>query len=128
MAIQRIDPQNQGPNRGFIPAIRTGNIVFISGQVGKDNTGSVAGPDISSQTRQTFDNIKGILQLCQADLENIVKLTVFLTQTEDMDSFRKIRAEYFNSPALPTSTLVVVSALAQPELKVEVEAIADLGN
>ena len=128
MAIQRIDPQNQGPNRGFIPAIRTGNIVFISGQVGKDNTGSVVGPDISSQTRQTFDNIKGILQLCQADLENIVKLTVFLTQTEDMDSFRKIRAEYFNSPALPTSTLVVVSALAQPELKVEVEAIADLGN
>jgi|TARA_B100002003_G_C13880937_1_gene430067 enamine deaminase RidA (YjgF/YER057c/UK114 family) len=128
MAIQRIDPQNQGPNRGFIPAIRTGNIVFISGQVGKDNTGSVVGPDISSQTRQTFENIKGILQLCQADLENIVKLTVFLTQTEDMDSFRKIRAEYFNSPALPTSTLVVVSALAQPELKVEVEAIADLGN
>tara|TARA_B100000470_G_C19393437_1_gene216608 strand:- start:111 stop:497 length:387 start_codon:yes stop_codon:yes gene_type:complete len=128
MAIQRIDPQNQGPNRGFIPAIRTGNILFISGQVGKDNTGNVVGPDILSQTRQTFDNIKGILQLCEANLENIVKLTVFLTQTEDMDSFRKIRAEYFNSPALPTSTLVVVSALAQPELKVEVEAIADLGN
>lgn len=128
MAIQRIDPQNQGPNRGFIPAIRTGNIVFISGQVGKDNNGSVVGPDISSQTRQTFDNIKGILQLCESDLENIVKLTVFLTQTQDMDNFRKIRAEYFKSPALPTSTLVVVSALAQPELKVEVEAIADLGN
>ena len=128
MAIQRIDPKNQGPNRGFVPAIRTGNIVFISGQVGKDNAGSLVGPDISSQTRQTFDNIKGILQLCEADLENIVKLTVFLTHTEDMDSFRKIRAEYFNPPALPTSTLVVVSALAQPELRVEIEAIADLGN
>ena len=128
MAIQRMDPTNQGPNRGFIPAIRAGNIVFISGQVGKDSAGSVVGPDISSQSRQTFDNIKGILQLWEADLENIVKLTVFLTQTEDMDSFRKIRAEYFNAPALPTSTLVVVSALAQPELKVEVEAIADLGN
>jgi enamine deaminase RidA (YjgF/YER057c/UK114 family) len=45
-----------------------------------------------------------------------------------MDNFRKIRAEYFNAPALPTSTLVVVSALAQNELRVEVEAVAHLSN
>ena len=128
MPIDRVDPKNQGQVRGFVPAIRTENIVYISGQVGKDSTGSVVGEDISSQTRQTFDNIKGLLELCEAGLENIVKLTVFLTHVQDMDNFRKIRAEYFNAPTLPTSTLVVVSALAQPDLRVEVEAIAHLGN
>jgi len=128
MVIQRIDPKNQGPQKGFIPAIRAGNIAYISGQVGKDSSGRIVGPDISSQTRQTFDNIKEILQLCEGSLENITKLTVFLTDAEDMDNFRKIRAEYFNAPALPTSTLVVVSALAQNELRVEVEAVAHLSN
>ena len=128
MTINRIDPKDQGSVRGFIPAIRTENIVYISGQVGKDNAGNVVGQDISSQTRQTFDNINGILELCGASLEDIVKLTVFLTHTEDMDNFRQIRAEYFHPPTLPTSTLVVVSALAQPDLRVEVEAIAHLRN
>jgi 2-iminobutanoate/2-iminopropanoate deaminase len=56
-------------------------------------------------------------------LKDVVKTTVFLTSADDVASFRKVRAQRLGD-AMPTSTLVIVTALVQPEFKVEIEAIA----
>jgi enamine deaminase RidA (YjgF/YER057c/UK114 family) len=126
MPIQRFDPKNQGPARGFIPAIKTGNTVYVSGQTGRKPDGAIPS-DITGQATQTFENLKSALALAGATLDQIVKITVYVTHKEDMDPFRAVRAKYMKNPNYPTSTLVVVTALAQPELRVEVEAWAYTG-
>jgi 2-iminobutanoate/2-iminopropanoate deaminase len=97
-----------------------GNLLFISGQVALDSKGNLVG---KAQTRQVLENIKAILASVGADMENIVKVTVFLTDLRNFEAVAEVRAEYFrNNP--PASTLVGVTALVSPDFLIEIEAIA----
>ena len=127
MPLERVDPKGQGQERGFVPAIKAGGTIYVSGQVGRGPDGNLAGPDITSQTRQVFENLKSVLALAGAGFEHMTKITVFLTKEEYMGGFRAVRSEYFKGGSYPTSTLVIISALAQPDILVEVEAIAYVG-
>ncbi len=101
-----------------------GNLLFISGQVALDSKGNVVGKgDIKAQTRQVLENIKTILASVGASMDNIVKVTVFLTDLRNFEAVAEVRAEYFkNNP--PASTLVGVTALVSPDFLIEIEAIA----
>jgi 2-iminobutanoate/2-iminopropanoate deaminase len=103
-----------------------GSVVYISGQVGIDSLGNVVGSDdVRAQTRQTIRNIETCLEAVGGRISDIVKLTVFLTNMEDRAAVAEVRQESFRAP-YPASTLVEVSRLALPELRVEIEAIAIL--
>jgi enamine deaminase RidA (YjgF/YER057c/UK114 family) len=101
--------------------------IYLAGQTGVDATGKVA-EGFHAQVVQVMENIKTALASIGGGFEHIVKLTSYLTNIEANGvEFREVRGSYFpNKEALPASTLVQVSRLANPAYLVEVEAIAIL--
>jgi 2-iminobutanoate/2-iminopropanoate deaminase len=103
---------------------RVGNLVIVSGQAAIDDAGRIVGPDdFDSQAEQVFANLKRVLEAAGSSLGQVVKVTIYLT---DMSNFHKIvdlRGRYFTRP-WPADTIVGVTALALPELKIEIEATA----
>ena len=96
--------------------------LVVSGQVGVAPDGSTPA-DIGGQTENCFRNISAILADAGMSLADVVKITVFLTDEDDIAGFRAAR-ERMTGEALPASTLVVVSRLVRPEWRVEIEALA----
>src|SRR5881409_1226255 len=92
-----------------------GELVTVAGQVGIGPQG-VAGPDVGSQTRQAFENVRAIVEAAGCTMADVIP------------GFMKARQEafpeYFPSGVYPPNTLLVVSGLVRPELRVEVEAMA----
>ena len=123
MALQRINPSGLAQPRGFTHVVKAGNTVYVAGQTGRTSSG-IAGPDITSQTDQTFKNLQTALASAGASFKDLTKITVFLTHEEDMEGFRAVRTKHLGDSDLPASTLLIVSALASPEYRVEVEGIA----
>ena len=103
-----------------------GDLVFVSGTVGWDADGNVAGDgSVTAQTRQAFENIKSVLEAAGGSIENVVKVTVFLTDPDDYEEMNAVRAAYFPEHP-PASSAFVVKRLIPPDLSVEIEAIAVL--
>jgi 2-iminobutanoate/2-iminopropanoate deaminase len=102
--------------------------VFISGQVGGLEDGTLAGPDAQSQTQQAFGNVERLLGSLGAGPEHLVKLLTLVAGTEHLAGRRAAREEVFArwNPRgdWPAHSLAVVAALATPELTVEIEATA----
>jgi enamine deaminase RidA (YjgF/YER057c/UK114 family) len=103
-------------------------IVFLAGQTGQDANGKLAAGGIRAQATQVMENIKTALASVGGGFEHIVKLNTYMLDIErDGATYREIRASYFsNKAALPASTLLQVSRLANPEYLLEVEALAIL--
>jgi enamine deaminase RidA (YjgF/YER057c/UK114 family) len=101
--------------------------VYLAGQTGVDANGKVA-EGIRGQTVQVMENIKTALASVGGGFEHVVRLTSYLTNLEvDGAVFREVRASYFpNKEALPASTLLQVSRLANPAYLVEIDVIAVL--
>ena len=100
------------------------SLIFISGQVSKDKNGNIVGKsDIRAQTKQVMENIGAVLRAGNANYNDIVKITVYLTDMSRLKDVIEIRNQYLKV-ALPTSTAVEVSGLANPDYLVEIEAIA----
>lgn len=96
----------------------------ISGQVAQAADGSlVGGGDAGEQARQCLRNVDALLRAVGASREDVVKVSVFLTDMEDRAGVAAAREEYFGEHR-PAATLVEVSALVSPALKVEIEATA----
>ncbi len=102
-------------------------LLFISGTTARDKDGNIVGKgDMKAQTRQVLENMKKILNAAGATFDNIVKVTVFITDMRRFSEIHEVRAQYFKKD-FPASTLVQVSALASPDLMIEIEAVAVLG-
>lgn len=108
-------------------ATPAGQMVFASGQVARDVDGQLVGRgDIRAQTRKTLQNLQAVLAEGGATMDDVVKVTVFVTNlSEHFAAVHEIRAEFFTSE-YPASTLVEVSQLVDPEMLIEIEAIAVL--
>jgi 2-iminobutanoate/2-iminopropanoate deaminase len=103
--------------------IRFGDFLFISGQAGYTDEGKVVEGGFRAQGDQAFSNLARALKAGGSGLENVLKVTIFLT---DMGNFREIvalRRKYFSKP-YPADTIVEVSSLYTPEAMIEIEAIA----
>jgi 2-iminobutanoate/2-iminopropanoate deaminase len=99
-------------------------VLYISGQVAYDEKGNVAhGGDFAAQARAAFQALKAQVEAGGGTLDNVVKLNMYLTDIRHRAELPAIREEFFGK-RLPASTLVGVTALAQPGWLFEVEAIA----
>jgi len=114
-----------GLGPGFSNAIEVNGpqrTLYIAGQVAIDAAGKIPG-NIEAQCHLVWDKIEKLLQDGKMVLTDVVKTTVFLTSADDIEGFRKVRGQRLGNHA-PTSTLLIITQLARPEFKVEVEAIA----
>ena len=107
----------------FSAAVRTGNLLFVSGQVGMRGGKVVGG--IEEQTRATLENIRAVLAQAGASLEDVVKVTVFITDMSLWPKMNEVYREYFTKE-LPARSALGVTALALPELLVEIECVAEV--
>jgi len=113
--------------RGYSQVVKVGNTVYIAGQVSVGRDGSVVGKgDPEAQVRQIWRNLEAAVTAVGGTLQNIVKTTTYVTNLNYAAAVRKVRDETFQSSSPPTSTLVVVAGLANPDYMVEIEAIAAL--
>lgn len=101
-----------------------GPLLWISGQVALDRDGKLVGEgDLRAQAEQVLKNIKAILNDAGADMEDIVKVTVYVTDIRAFNDIADIRERYFPKDG-PSSVICEVSALAWPEFMIEIEAVA----
>lgn len=107
------------------PAVRAGDFLFLSGQLGLDEHRKLVGDDIASQTRQTIARLAAVLAQAGGRLDQIVKVNVWLTEGTDFPAFNQIYAELF--PKHPPARSTVVSGLLIPGARVEIDAVAYLG-
>ncbi len=112
------------PANTFSNAIVVDRAIYVSGQTAGLADGTIAGEnDVRTQASQAFDNIRRLLEAAGATMADVVKLTVYLTDMSTRAQFSEARRGFFSGD-FPCSTLVEVSALAQPGFLVEIEAIA----
>ncbi len=105
-------------------AMRVDDTVYVGGQVAWDENGEVVGRgDLLAQSRQVFKNIKEVLELAGASLNDVVRLTMYFIDMSDIHAFRQARREAMPGVTCLT-TGVQVARLTQPDLLLEVEAIA----
>ncbi len=110
----------------FVPAIRTGNLVFISGTTAADEQGRITAPgDIVQQTRQIFEKFERLLASIGASCDDIVETTDYVTTTENYAKTADVRREFFKRQ-FPTSTGVIVAGLLRPGAVIEISAVAVL--
>jgi 2-iminobutanoate/2-iminopropanoate deaminase len=124
MELQTISAPNAPAAIGpYSHAVRVGNLVYTSGQVGiNPETGDLIGWDINLQTHQVFKNLSAVLEAAGLSLKHVVKTTVFLAHMSDFAEMNKIYAEHFGEHR-PARSTVEVGRLPKDAL-VEIEVIA----
>lgn len=101
-----------------------GRTVYISGQVAMDAEGNIVGEgDAKAQTERVLQNVVAVLEAAGGTLDDVVKVTVFITDMGMYDEIHEVRRRFFEEP-YPASSMVEVSALIEPRLLVEMEAVA----
>ena len=129
MPKQTLRPKNLSfqprPTYPYSPGAKGGNYIFTAGQVGWNDKGELVGiGDVRAQTRQVLKNIGSILKEGGATFDDVVKCNVYLA---DVRHFRVMNEEFARAfPANPPARTTVQAALAEPEMLVEIEAIAYL--
>ncbi len=122
----RLDPDPYEPYR-LSQGFRVGDLVIVSGQAAMDEHGQIVGVgDFDAQAEQTFRNLSRVLEAGGSSLSRVVKVTIFLTDMSNFGKIVELRGKWFTAP-YPADTIVEVSALALPELEIEIEAIATIG-
>jgi 2-iminobutanoate/2-iminopropanoate deaminase len=102
----------------------SGRTIYVSGQVSLDAEGNVVGEgDVRLQTETVLEHVKTVVEEAGGGMEDIVKVTVFITDMGLYDDIHEVRRRYFEEP-FPASSMVEVSALIDPRLLIEIEAVA----
>lgn len=117
--IEVFGPKN--PNLPFHPAVRAGDFVYVSGQVGKDEDGVMVSGSIEEETRATIGALRRALSAAGCDLGDIVKVTTYLEDARDFGRYNGVFKEYFPDGRLARTT---VEARAVISTKIEMDCIA----
>ncbi|QRM29237.1 Rid family hydrolase [Microvirga sp. VF16] len=111
----------------FSPAVRVGNIVWLSGMTATDENRQIIGAgDIAAQTRYIFQKMENVLRTLGAGLNNIVETIDYVTTFEGYEHTAAVRREVFGGAPYPAATGVLVSGLVRPEALIEIRATAVL--
>jgi enamine deaminase RidA (YjgF/YER057c/UK114 family) len=114
---------------GYEQCILSERFVFVAGQTGVDENYNVVSDDFEPQCRQALNNVKLALEAAGSSMDDIVTMTIFLTRmSQDFKSCMKIRSEFIKADKVPASAAIGVSALAYPNLLVEIQAIGVLSD
>ena len=128
--IERVhsDQVGEPPAETWSNCLRIGNQVFIAGMTARSSEfDSIDGAGVYAQARIIFTKIKYLIEAAGGTMADIVKVNIFVTTIDQRQEVWRARREFFTG-YFPVSTLVEVSALALPEMEVEVEAVAVLGT
>ncbi len=110
----------------YVPALKVGNMVWLSGTTGTDDSGRITAPgDIAEQTRQIFRKFDRLLRTIGGTCDDIVSTTDFFTTTENYKRTAAVRREFFRTRR-PTSTGVLVAGLLRKDALIEISAVAVL--
>ena len=121
-------PQVPEPPPGtFSRAIQVGDQLFVAGMTANSPSGIEGGDSMYDQTRAVFTKIKHLVEASGGMMNDIVKMTGFITDIAKRDDYLRARRAFFTSDP-PASTLVEVTALAAPGLMIEVEVMAIVGS
>ena len=123
MTKQVITVPTSLPGVPFSPAIKAGDYIFVSGQVGYVDSQGKKLEGVEAQTRQVLDNMRRVLEAAGASMDDVVKTTVFLVRAEDFPKMNEVYKSYLTRD-LPARSTVIIAALARPEIVVEIEGIA----
>jgi enamine deaminase RidA (YjgF/YER057c/UK114 family) len=128
-AAEYLEGSERTKARAYSPAVITegGRIVWLAGMGGTTDADSKPISDFAGQTRQAFRNIDATLKRTGGTLADVVTMTVFIRNQSDGDEFVKIRAEFFKS-GFPASALITAKDFAVPQLLVEIQAVAVIGE
>ena len=125
--IERIDPSSlRKPDEYYTHVLRTGNTVYVAGQAAVGMDRKVVGVgDVVAQAEEVFQQLRECLRAAGTDFDHVVKLNTYIVNPDDVEKVAKIRSRYLREAGLrPASTLVVVKALAWPEMLIEIECMA----
>jgi reactive intermediate/imine deaminase len=120
MVVQFYPPPR--PTAVFSQAVRVGNLLFISGEIGTDSTGKLVPGGIQAEGRQALNNLQHTVEHLGSRMDRVVKCTVFLADIRDYDAFNEIYASYF-TVRKPARSAMAAAALALGA-RVEIECIA----
>ena len=124
MAKEIINPPDVVPARGYSHAIKCGNTVYVAGQVAWDIEGKLIGKgDFEAQSRMALENLKRVLAAAGAQMTDVVQMNFYIINLEDFAKIRNPYREYFGK-YYPCQTLTVIKSLADPDLLIEIQAIA----
>lgn len=128
--MRAINSEELGPTLGMYShgmVAPGGELVVVAGQVGMDPAGQTAG-GVAAQTKQAYANIDRVLRAAGCGMTDVVRFQTFLVRASDIDEFMRARREvfpiYYPEEVYPPNTILVVSRLVQPQLLVEIEAMA----
>ena len=114
------------PKYTFVPALRVGDTVYLSGTTGTDENGAITAPgDIEEQTRQIFRKFEILLKAAGGSCDDIVSTTDFVTTIENYNRTAIVRREFFRK-GFPAATGVVVAGLLRKDALIEISAVAVL--
>lgn len=103
--------------------IKFGNLLFISGQAGAGDDGKIVEGGFRAQGEQAFANLRRALEAGGSRLDDVVKVTIFVTDMGHFNDVVELRRQYFSAP-YPADTIAEIKALYDPKAMIEIEAIA----
>jgi 2-iminobutanoate/2-iminopropanoate deaminase len=114
--------------RPYSPALRAGDWLVVAGQAPVDTEGNAVGcGDAAAQWRQCLENLRSLVTAAGGSLDDVLHLGIYVTKMRHHLEHNEIRREFFTEP-YPTATVVAVTALADPDWLIEIEALAYLGD
>ena len=122
-----LKPDARQRERAYSPAVRItgGTTIYLAGQTGyQDERGEVHPGDFDSQVRVAFERMRKTLQAAGGGLDDIVTMTVFVTDMANGTRFTQLRKEFFQEDRYPASALIGIKELARPEMMIEIQAVA----
>ena len=125
---QYLEPTNA--QRSYSAGVVTegGRIVWLAGMGGTRAADGSKIADFAGQTRQAFRNIEAALKRAGGSLQNLVSMTVMIRNQSDGDTFVKVRGEFFKNDKFPASMLITAKDFANPDLLVEIQSVAVVGD
>jgi len=128
MPVERVtSPKIKEPAGKYSHAMRAGNLLFISGQTGRDPDGTITiKGDVKAQARMALSRIQELCRAAGAGMSDILRLGVFVVNIADGDKVYEVYDEFFKGPPYPADTLIGNVRLAHPDFLVEIEAVVAL--
>ncbi len=113
------------PKGGALPfakAVEANGFLYVSGQVPRDKDGQIVCGNMVTQTRQTLENLKNVLEMAGYALEDVIKVDVWIDDTRDFADFNKVYSEFFTAEHAPARN--TVQAALMSDMRVEVACVA----
>jgi 2-iminobutanoate/2-iminopropanoate deaminase len=115
--------------RAYSPAVKIcgGTTIYLAGHTGyQDEKGDIYPGNFDGQVRVAFERMRKTLESAGGNLDDVVTMTVFITDMANGTRFTQLRKEFFKENHYPASALIGIKELARPEMMVEIQAIAVL--